>query len=122
MSDVALASDMARKLVDIEARGPGDRSGAMERLTRRYGFAASTLWTLLYRQNSTAVARAWGKLVEAYDAECLKQVERLDHEIKITRQINAVGPDSLGEAEALVAAARRSLAEAKAALVEQERD
>lgn len=61
MSGVAIvdsAANMARDLVQREARGPGDLENAMRRIEARYGVPYATLWSLRYRKPKDIMASA----------------------------------------------------------------
>lgn len=84
MSDVAVATDIARRLVHAESRGPGDTKNAMRRLSARYGIPFNTLWSLRYRPPGDILMGVYRRLVAAYEAECERQMRRIKHEILLT--------------------------------------
>lgn len=80
---VATASEMARTLVQREAKGPGDLDNAMRRIEARYGIPYSFLWSLRYRPPKELVVSAWQSLRNAYRSECERQARLLQHEIAV---------------------------------------
>jgi hypothetical protein len=84
---VEQASTWARALTTTESRGPGDLRNAWRRLEHRYGIPSQAFWSLRYRRPNKITATIWQRLREAYEAECNRQMRRLQHEIEITRQI-----------------------------------
>ena len=105
MSSVDLAITYARKLVNAEARGPGDIENAMDRLEARTGIGRWTIWALWHRRRKVIDGDLIGKLQGAYYAHCEGQIARLQHELAVdaARSGNASDEDLLAEAEALVA-------------------
>ena len=102
------AAEWSRTLTRMRARGPGDTENAMRAIERDYGVDYWILWRLRYRKSSLRDigVNAYMRLKAAYQAECERQMKKLQHEITITEQI--AGPDSrsvrsaralLGEAE-----------------------
>ena len=90
MSDAAYvdqAADWARSLTKIEARGPGDIENAWRRLEQKYGVPARAYWALRYRPPKNIVASIYFGLRAAYEAECARQLRRLQHEFEITKAI-----------------------------------
>lgn len=57
MSDVAVASEIARRLVQAESRGPGDTENAMRRISSRWGVPFTFLWSLRYRPPADILMR-----------------------------------------------------------------
>lgn len=94
MSDadfVSEASGWARRLTQSEARGPGDMENAWCRLEARYGVSWRTFWALRYRVPRDITASVYHRLRSAYEAECERQMCRLQNEIEITKE--KVGAD-----------------------------
>ena len=79
------ARAMAKHLVNREAKGPGDTENAMRRIEARYGVSFATLWGLRYRAPKDMMASAYFRLQAAYQAECERQMRRLEHELEITK-------------------------------------
>lgn len=96
------AAEWAAELTRKETRGPGDQPNAWRRLEARYGIATQTFWALRYRKPREVAATIYLRLAAAYQAECEKQMRRLQHDIEITKTIT--GPDhaAVRAAEALV--------------------
>lgn len=95
------ASGWARWLTQREARCPGDMEGAWRRLERRYGLPARLFWALRYRPPKTLSVSLYTRMKHAIDAECERQFQLLEHEIKTTKA--AAGPNhpAVRAAEAL---------------------
>lgn len=111
MSDVALverAASWADALLKLESRGPGDLDNAMRRLARKTGVSYATFWKLRYRRPKDVFASVYFSLLAAYEAEHKRQLERLTHELELTRAIAGADCRAVRSAEALVAAANQS--------------
>lgn len=109
MSDAAFverASEWAKALTQRESRGPGDLENAWRRLEARYGISVRTFWSLRYRRPNEIAASIFYRLHAAYQAECERQMRRLEHDLSIARQIAGPDSDPVREAQALVANAR----------------
>lgn len=107
MTDSAYIDDAAhwaRELTRAESRGPGDMRNAWSRLERRYGVPARTFWALRYRRPKDLWASVYLRLRAAYEAECARQVERLEHEIGITKALVGTDHAAVAAAEAVVGA------------------
>lgn len=107
MSDVPLvdtAVGWANALVRSESRGPGDLDNAMRRVARRHSLPYGLFWKLRYRRPKDVAASLFISLREAYEAECARQLDRLAHDLEVTKA-NA-GPDcrAVRAAQALVGA------------------
>lgn len=109
MSNVAYLDNAARwskDLTRMRSRGPGDTENAMRSIERDYGVDYWTLWRLRYRRSSLKDigVSAYMHLKAAYEAECERQMRKLENEITATEAI--AGPDShsLRAARALVRA------------------
>lgn len=104
---VAQAQDFARTLVQRESRGNGDLVPAMKRLERRHALPKGLLHSLRYRPPKTIALDVWQSLLTAYQAECLRQVQQLEHEITVTRKlVHDLDPNFIDEAERLAAKVR----------------
>jgi len=99
----AHAQKMTKELIRLETRGTGDTENAMKRIANRYGLSWRLLWSLKYRPPHDLMCGAYAKLVQAYQTECRRQRERLDHEIEIARIKGVFVEDIAAEAKALVA-------------------
>lgn len=107
MSDVAYLNEAARwskDLTRMRSRGPGDLGNAMRSVAHDYGMDYWTLWRLRYRKSSLRDigVTAYMRLKEAYQAECERQMRKLQHEIEITEAITGAASDSVVAAKALV--------------------
>lgn len=106
MSDTSIseASSWAEELLRWESRGPGDTNNALRRLARKTGVSYSTFWALRYRQPKDIYLSVYTKLASAYRAERQRQIQRLIHDLEITKAV--AGPDgaAVAAAEAVVRA------------------
>jgi len=115
---VEAASDYARRLVEGEARGPGDLDNALDRLEQRYGIGR---WTLVHLRTGRAKScdmTIFARLRGAYLDLCERQVSKLQHQIAIEK---AIGDDTLEDLEAEASALAAKIAERKAAIGGQAR-
>lgn len=88
MTDAAFvdeATGWARRLTQVEARGPGDMENAWRRLEHKHGIPWRTFWSLRYRPPRDLSISIYHRLRSAYEAECERQIRRLEHEIAITK-------------------------------------
>jgi hypothetical protein len=108
MSDAAYveeAAAWARRLTQSEARGPGDLEPAWRRLEARYGVSWRDFWSLRYRKPSKIATSLYMRLQAAYRAECERQMQRLRHELEITRTIAGPAHPVVVQVQAVVDAA-----------------
>ena len=101
MSDAAYIDQAARwskSLTQMRARGPGDIPNAMRGLERDYGIDYWLQWRLRYRRSilKDISVSAYMRLSAAYQAECERQMRKMQHEMSIT------DPHYVATAEALV--------------------
>lgn len=88
MSDVAYidaAEQWSKDLTRMKARGRnGDIDGAMRQIEREYGVDYWTIWKLCYRRSTIKDigVSIYMRLQAAYQAECAKQLRKLQHEIQ----------------------------------------
>jgi hypothetical protein len=98
------AAEWSRSLTRMRARGPGDTDNAMRSIEREYGVDYWLQWRLRYRLSSLRDigVTAYMSLKAAYQAECERQMRKLEHDIAVTETIT--GPDchALRAAKALV--------------------
>jgi hypothetical protein len=85
------ASDYARQLVDLEARGAGDTEGAMFRLEARYGIGVNQLMHLRAGRAKSCDVSLFARLRLAYLDMCAAKVRVLQHRIDIEE---AAGDDT----------------------------
>ena len=85
ITGIADAQAWANKLLQREARGPGDMENAMRRLEARYGVQWRTFWQLRYRPPADVFVGVYLSLKAAYEAECERQERLLRHEREITK-------------------------------------
>lgn len=104
MSDVYVdqAANWAKRLTQTEARGPGDLENAWRRLEARYGVPWRVFWSLRYRKPSDIGAALYARLEAAYQAECERQMRRLEHALEITKQTSRSNPAVVAEVQAVV--------------------
>jgi hypothetical protein len=99
---VDIATGWAKRLTQIEARGPGDIENAWRRLEARYGIPWRAFWALRYRPPREMAASIYLRLQAAYSAECQRQIRRLEHEIAITKAKAGADHPAVVAAAALV--------------------
>ena len=107
MSDVAYldqAAQWSKDLTRMKSRGPGDTENAMRQIEREYGIDYGFLWSLRYRRDRLKIISAsiYEKIAGAYQAECGRQMRKLQHEIYITEKITGPDSDAVRAAKALV--------------------
>jgi hypothetical protein len=85
------ASDYARQLVDLEARGRGDTEGALFRLEQRYGLGPNQIMHLASGRAKSCDVSLFAKLRLAYLDLCAANVRKLQLKIAIEE---ATGDDS----------------------------
>ena len=103
MSDAAYldeAAEWSKSLTRMRARGPGDIENAMRAIEREYGIDYWLLWRLRYRRSvlKDIGIITYMRLKAAFQAECERQMRKLQHDIKRTEKIT--GPDDHVVAEA----------------------
>ena len=98
------AAIWSKDLTRMRSRGAGDIENAMRELERTYGVEYSTLWSLRYRRDRIKRIGVdfYLKLQAAYQAECQRQLRKLQHEITITEQIAGASSAAVRSAKALV--------------------
>ena len=107
MSDVAYldqAAQWSKALTRMKARGPGDTDNAMRQIEREYGIEYGFLWSLRYRRDRLKIISksVYDKIAGAYQAECGRQLRKLQHEIVVTEAITGPDSDAVRSAKALV--------------------
>jgi hypothetical protein len=105
-----IAIDYARRLVNAEARGPGDIEDAMHRLEARTGIGYWTYWGLWNRRRKVVDLDLLTRLRGAYLATCERQLSQLQHALAVekARGGNDASEDLVDEAEAMVEKLRRA--------------
>lgn len=102
--DVEEAQSKAKALCEREWRFHGDYESAMHRVSAKYGIPFGTLWGLHYKKPKTVISGVLGAIRLAYQAECARQLAKLEHELSITKERkNDADDDLVREIEALVA-------------------
>ena len=107
MSDGAYldeAAEWSKSLTRMRARGPGDTENAMRSIEREYGVDYWLLWRLRYRRSvlKDIGISNYMRLKAAYQAECERQLRKLQNEIARTEAI-------VGAADPVVAAVKAAL-------------
>lgn len=110
VSSADLAIDYARRLVNAEARGPGDVEPAMHRLEAKVGIGYWTIWGLWHKRRKVVDLDLFNRLRNAYLATCERQITKLQQELEI--ETVKGGHDDFQD---LVAAAESLAAKIKAA-------
>lgn len=107
MSSAELASDYARRMIGMEARG-GAVEEAMSRLEAKTGIGFWTLRALWHRRPKTIDRDLFNSIRSAYLALCERQISTLKHDLAVEQAKG--GEDDLGdlvrEAETLAAKLR----------------
>jgi hypothetical protein len=91
------ASDYARQLVELEARGPGDTEGALFRLEQRYGLGPNQLMHLRAGRAKSCDVSLFARLRLAYLDLCASKVRTLQHKIAIEEAIGDVSNSDLAD-------------------------
>ena len=107
------AAEWSKSLTRMRARGPGDTENAMRSIERDYGVDYWTLWRLRYRKPvlKDIGVSVYMRLKAAHQAECERQVRKLQHEIARTEAIAGADCAAVGAAKALVGEASTHLTE-----------
>ncbi len=118
MSSCELAGRYVREMTDREAKGWGDHSNALRRLSRRYGLSYWTLNNLRIGRSKTVEASIFKRVQTAYFDYCERQIAQLQHELELEK---AVGGDAdmenlVGEASQFLAKVREAKEASKANL------
>jgi len=114
MSDAAYldeAAEWSKRLTRMRARGPGDTENAMRAIERDYGVDYWLLWRLRYRRSvlKDIGISAYMRLKAAHQAECERQMRKLQHDIARTEAIAGAGCAAVGAAKAVVRETEASL-------------
>jgi len=78
------ASDLARKLVEIESRG-SDTEAALALIERRYGIRSTAIEHLRHHRAKTCDVGLFAKLRSAYLAACERMAAKLITEIEVMK-------------------------------------
>lgn len=108
---VEAASDYARRLVEAEARGPGDLDNALDRIEQRYGIGRWTIAHLRSGRAKTCDTSIFARLRGAYLDLCQRQLSKLQHQIAMEK---AAGDDTMEDLEAEAASLAEKIAARKA--------
>ncbi|WP_293857356.1 hypothetical protein [uncultured Alsobacter sp.] len=104
---------MCKELVRMEMSGPGDVSGALDRVARRYDLPRGMLWTLRYRHQVTR-SLPWPfveKLREAFALACVETAERMLGRVELARLAVPDQQEALDRAKQVAAALLASIDE-----------
>ncbi len=98
------AAGWSKALSHMRSRGPGDLENAMRSIEREYGVDYWVQWRLRYRMSAIKDigVSTYMRLRAAYQAECARQVRKLEHEICITEKIAGADCAAVRAAKALV--------------------
>jgi hypothetical protein len=110
---VEAASDYVQRMVQREARGPGDIENAMSRLEVRYGIGFWQLSHLRKGRAKTCDTSLFARIRAAYLDMCARQISALQHEIEVE---GALGNDDLADLEAEARALAKKIAAKRAAI------
>lgn len=107
---VEVSAAMAGRLVEMRCQRPGDLNTAMRSVESEYGIGYSMLWGLRYRRDHVkdVAASVFFKLRSAYEAECSKQLRKLEHETFVARQIASSSDPAVREAGTVAEHARKA--------------
>ncbi len=105
MSSCDLAGRYVREMTDREAKGWGDHSQALKRLSRRYGLSYWTLNNLRIGRSKTVEASIFRRIQSSYFDYCERQIAQLQHELELEKagNPNADMEDLVSEASQLLA-------------------
>lgn len=97
------AAEWSRSLTRMRARGPGDTENAMRSIEREYGVDYWLQWRLRYRLASLRDigVSAYMGLKAAYQAECERQMRKLQNEIAITEEVAGADSNAVRAAKAV---------------------
>lgn len=84
----AEASFYVRKMIHLEARGPGDHERAMERLEAKYGLGFWTLDHLRKNKAKTCDVSLFARIKSAFADHCGRQAKILMHEAETAMAVN----------------------------------
>ncbi|RAK27075.1 hypothetical protein C7374_11169 [Falsochrobactrum ovis] len=103
------AGQYVRDMTEKEARGWGDHSRALKRLSRRYGLSYWTLNNLRIGRSKTVEASVFSRVRSAYLDFCERQIAQLQHELELERAVSSDADmeDLVGEASQLLAKVRQ---------------
>lgn len=110
-SDLEIATQTARRLTEIEARRYGlSKTVARNRVAKREKIAPGTLENLLKHRSKSVAGWVRDALQAALIREIQNEINRLEHELQITR-LSSVGPSDVDvvAAETALAAAREAI-------------
>lgn len=116
MSSCEMAGRYVREMTDGEAKGWGDHSNALKRLSRRYGMSYWTLNNLRIGRAKTVEASIFKRVQSAYFDYCERQIAQLQHDLELEKAVsgNADMENLVGEASQLLASLREAKEEKEA--------
>ncbi|WP_036577974.1 hypothetical protein [Brucella anthropi] len=116
MSSCDLAGRYVREMTDREAKGWGDHSNALKRLSRRYGLSYWTLNNLRIGRSKTVEASIFKRVQTAYFDYCERQIAQLQHELELEKAVSgdADMENLVGETSQLLAKVREAKKASKA--------
>lgn len=95
------ASTMAQRLVNREARGPGDTDNAMRRCSQKFDLPYGFLWKLRYRKPKRVFADLYFALQEAVEKQRQQQERLFEHERSIAEAKTWIGKALVSAADAV---------------------
>ena len=101
--NVETAQDIAKRLINAEANGPGDFENAMRRLEARRGIPFSLLYSLKYRPPKDILLSQWNLLLDVYEMECARQERRYQLQRETAKALKNATSKALTGAAAAVA-------------------
>jgi hypothetical protein len=105
MTAETAAADYVRRMIATETCGWGDTSQALRRIATKHGISYHTLNNIRTGRIKTVGATIFQKIHGAYISTCLRQIEKLQHEIAVEKAKRAddTFDDLASEAEMLAA-------------------
>jgi hypothetical protein len=110
----AVASDYVRRMIHLEAGGPGDCERAMEKLEAKYGISFWTLDHLRKKKAKTCDVALFARIKAAFIDHCGKQAAKLIQEAETAQAVTFDDDVAAIEDEIRALAARLALAKSKA--------
>jgi len=93
---IEAASDYAREIVQLEARGPGDTEGALYRLQQKYGISVNQLMHLRAGRAKSCDISLFARLRLAYLDLCRSKAMNLLHKIETEEAKGDVSNQDIG--------------------------
>ncbi|TIW28712.1 MAG: hypothetical protein E5V63_04340 [Mesorhizobium sp.] len=113
MSSAEVATGYVRRMIEFETRGRGDLENVLSRLEVKYALPRWTVNNLRTGRAKSVEAGIFARIRAAYLDVCVRQVEKLQHEIAIEKVLNE--DDTFEDLEREAAALAARIAAKKAA-------